>query len=85
MTRDRGRRLAFVLTLGQTHDTQGFAPLIRMIPDRLDAVLADMGYDADAVCDELASADIEAVISAKNKRHHSAPLARRGRAPVLQT
>ena len=33
----KGRPLAFVLTPGQAHDTQGFGPLMRMIADRIDA------------------------------------------------
>ncbi|MPR61437.1 IS4/IS5 family transposase [Ochrobactrum intermedium] len=40
----KGRPLGFVLTPGQTHDTQGFAPLIRMITDQSEAFLADKGY-----------------------------------------
>lgn len=33
----KGRPLGFVLTPGQTHDTQGFIPLFRMIEDKIDA------------------------------------------------
>ena len=61
-----------MLTPGQTHDTQGFGPLMRMIADRIDALLADKGYDADAIRDELASANIEAVIPAKSNRRNPA-------------
>ncbi|WP_424945432.1 transposase [Brucella anthropi] len=32
----KGRPLGFVLTPGQTHDTQGFAPLFRMISDQIE-------------------------------------------------
>lgn len=39
----KGRPLDFVLTPGQTHDTQGFASLFRMISDRIEAFLADKG------------------------------------------
>jgi transposase len=35
----KGRPLGFVLTPGQTHDIQGFAPLFRMISDRIEAVI----------------------------------------------
>ena len=31
----RGRPLGFVLTPGQTHDVHGFAPLFRMIGDKI--------------------------------------------------
>lgn len=41
-----------------------------MISDRIDAFLADKGYDADAIREEIASADIEAVILAKSNRRH---------------
>lgn len=58
----KGRPLVFVLTPGQTHDTQGPAPSFRMISDRIEAFLADKGYDGDAIREEIASADIEAVI-----------------------
>ena len=42
-----------MLTPGEAHDIKGFAPLLRMIADRIDALLADKGYDADAVRDAL--------------------------------
>jgi transposase len=69
----KGRPLGFVLTPGQTHDTQGFAPLFRMISDRIEAFLADKGYDADAIRQEIAEADIEAVIPAKSNRREPIP------------
>lgn len=68
----RGRPLAFVLTPGQAHDTQGFGPLMRMITNRIDALLADKGYDSDAVRDTLASMDVEAVIPARRNRRNPA-------------
>jgi transposase len=64
----RGRPLGFVLTGGEAHDIKGFAPLLRMIADRIEALLADKGYDADTIRNELAKADIEAVILAKRNR-----------------
>lgn len=69
----RGRPLAFVLTPGQAHDVQGFGPLMRVIADRIDALLADKGYDADAIRQQLADAEIEAVIPAKRNRRNPAP------------
>ena len=45
----RGLPPGFVLTPGQAHDVQGFAPLFRMMTDRIEAFLADRGYDADAI------------------------------------
>lgn len=41
------------MTPGQAHDTQGFGPLMLMVTDRITALLADKGDDADAVRDEL--------------------------------
>lgn len=69
----KGRPLGFVLAPGQTHDIQGFAHLFRMIADRIEAFLADKGYDADAVREEIADADIEAVIPAKSKPARAHP------------
>lgn len=68
----KSRPLGFVLTPGQVHDLQGFAPLFRMLSDRIEAFLADKGYDADAIR-EIAEADIEAVIPAKSNRRTQIP------------
>ena len=62
-----------MLTPGQTHDVQGFAPLFRMITDRIGAFLADRGYDADAIREEIEAAHVEAVIPAKTNRRDPAP------------
>ena len=73
----RGRPLGFVLTPGQTHDVKGFGPLFRMLGDRIEALLADKGYDADAIRAELAAAGVEAVIPTKgNRRVPSRTIAR---------
>ena len=69
----RGLPPGFVLTPGQAHDVQGFAPLFRMITDRIEAFLADRGYDADAIRKEIEAADVEAVIPAKVNRLYPAP------------
>src|SRR3546814_17586254 len=63
----QGRPLCFVLTPGQAHDVQGFGPLFRMLAERVDALLADTGYDADAIRDTLAKADAAAVIPPKDR------------------
>lgn len=52
---------------------QGFGPLFRMLAERVDALLADKGNDADAICDTLAKADVEAVIPAKSNRRLPIP------------
>lgn len=64
----KGRLLGFVLTPGQAHDVQGFGPLFRMIADRVQALLADRGCDADAIRAEIAIAGTQAVIPAKKGR-----------------
>jgi len=50
-----------------------FAPLFRMIGDRIEAFIADRGYDADAIREEIARADVEAVIQAKTNRRTPIP------------
>lgn len=69
----QGRPLCFVLTPGQAHDVQGFAPLFRMLGDRIGALLADKGYDADVIREEIAAAGVEAVIPAKSNRRIPIP------------
>jgi len=44
-----------------------------MISDRIDAFLADKGYDADAIREEISSANIEAVIPTKSNRRQPIP------------
>lgn len=44
-----------------------------MIADKIEALLADKGYDADAIREELATAEIEAVIPAKSNRRNPVP------------
>ncbi len=62
-----------MLTPGQAHDVHGFAPLFRMIEDRIEAFLPDRGYDADAIRQEIPAAGVEAVIPAKSNRRNPAP------------
>jgi len=69
----QGRPLALVLTPGLAHDVQGFGPLMRMVADHVDALLADRGYNADVIQNELADANVEAVIAAKRNRRSPAP------------
>lgn len=61
-----------MLTPGQTHDVQGFAPLFRMITDQIEAFLAYRGYNADAIREEIEAAGVEAVIPAKVNRRNPA-------------
>jgi IS5 family transposase len=61
-----------------------------MIADKIEALLADKGYDADAIREELTKADVEAVIPprATGASHRARPrkisLAQPRRAPVQQ-
>lgn len=51
---------------------QGFGPLFRMITGKVEALLADRGYDIDAIRSEIALQGIQAVIPAKRGRKHPA-------------
>ena len=44
-----------------------------MIANKIEALLADKGYDADVIREELAKAEIEAVILAKSNRRTPIP------------
>jgi transposase len=44
-----------------------------MIADKIEALLADKGYDADAIREQLEKAEVEAVIPAKSNRRVSIP------------
>jgi transposase len=64
----KGRPLGFTLTPGQAHDTKGFLTLLRMMGDKIDALLGDKGYDSDEVIAAIEELDIEAVIPSKSNR-----------------
>jgi len=42
------------VTPGEAHDVKGFGQLFHMIADKAKALLADRGYDADAIREEIA-------------------------------
>ena len=52
---------------------KGFRPFFETLADRIEALHADKGYDADAIREELAKADVEAVIPAKSNRRIPIP------------
>jgi transposase len=64
----KGRPLGFTLTPGQAHDTKGFLTLLRMMGDKIDALLGDKGYDSDDIIAAIEELDIEAVIPSKSNR-----------------
>ena len=64
----RGRPVAFHLTSGEAADCEAYDTLFAL-PDRApDALLADKGYDADAIRADLASRNIKAVIPGRSNR-----------------
>jgi hypothetical protein len=74
-----------VLTPGQTHDVKGFAPLFRMITDKIEAFLGDRGDDDDAIREGFAIAEVEAVIPAKSNRKSATPHDRAGKPGSLHS
>lgn len=63
-----GRPLAFLLTVGEAADCKAYEQLIDL-PERAPvALLADKGYDADAIRADLANRKIEAVIPGRSIR-----------------
>ena len=63
-----GRPLAFHLTGGEAADCKAYDALI-VLPERTpDALLADMGYDADAIRADLAKQNIKPLIPARSNR-----------------
>ena len=63
-----GRPLAFHLTVGEAADCKAYDTLIDLPERAPDALLADKGYDADAIRTDLAERNIEAVIPGRSNR-----------------
>ena len=63
-----GRPLAFHLTVGEAADCKAYDVLIGLPERAPDALLADKGYDADAIRADLAEREIEAVIPGRSNR-----------------
>lgn len=62
------RPLAFHLTHGEAADSKAYDALI-VLPERTpDALLADKGYDADAIRTDPAKRNIEPVIPGRSNR-----------------
>ncbi|MFM5955508.1 MAG: IS5 family transposase [Novosphingobium sp.] len=62
------RPLAFHLTVGVAADCKAYDALIDLPERAPDALLADKGYDADAIRADLAERKIEAVIPGRSNR-----------------
>jgi transposase len=60
--------LGYVLTPARALDVQGFGPLLRMVADRIEALLADKGQYADAIRAQIVAGGVEAVILTKSNR-----------------
>lgn len=63
-----GRPLAFHLTVGEAADCKAYDALIGLPERAPGALLADKGYDADAIRADLAIRNIEAVIPGRSNR-----------------
>lgn len=63
-----GRPLAFHLKVGETADCKAYNALIGLPERAPDALLADKGYDADAIRADLAAREIDAVIPGRSNR-----------------
>lgn len=61
-------QIAFYLTVGEAADCEGYDALIGLFELTPDALLADKGYDADAIRADLAQRKIEAVIPGRSNR-----------------
>lgn len=63
-----GRPLAFHLTVGEAADCKAYDALIDLPERAPDALLADKGYDADAIRADLAKRNIDVVIPGRSNR-----------------
>lgn len=63
-----GRPLAFHLTVGEAADRKAYDTLIGLPETAPDGLLADKGYNADAIHADLADRKIEAVIPGRSNR-----------------
>ena len=63
-----GRPVAFQLTGGEAADCKAYDALINLPERTPGALLADKGYDADAICADLAEQTIAAVIPCRSNR-----------------
>ncbi len=67
-TNGLGLPIAAFLTGGEVHDIKGFEPLMAEPGPDPRVVLADKGYDADAIRDALEAKGVAAVIPGKRNR-----------------
>ncbi len=67
-TNGLGLPIAAILTGGEVHDIKGFEPLMAEPGPAARVILADKGYDADAIRAALEAEGIAAVIPGKRNR-----------------
>ncbi len=70
----KGRPLVFELTGGQAHEVKGYDALMELFEAQPEKLLADKGYDADAIRDDLEQRGIEPVIPPKANSKRSDPI-----------
>jgi transposase len=63
-----GLPVAVVLTGGEISDVKGYSPVMAEPGPEPKVILADKGYDADVILDDLQARDIAAVIPPKRNR-----------------
>lgn len=66
--------MAVVLTSGETNDVKGYEPLMAEDGPEPKVMLADRGYDADAILDDLELRGVEPVIPPKTNRKVQRPI-----------
>ena len=69
----KGRPLVFELTGGQAHEVKGYDALMELFEAQPEKLLADKGYDSDAIRDDLEERGIEPVIPPKANRKEAIP------------
>jgi transposase len=63
-----GLPVAIVLSCGEASDMKGYAPVMDEPGPAPKVLIADKGYDSDAIINDLARRGVEAVIPAKRNR-----------------
>jgi transposase len=65
-----GRPLRFLLTGGEKADCQSALPLLEQANCQPEAVIADKGYDSNAIRETLCQAKVKIVIPPRRNRRH---------------
>jgi transposase len=73
-TNSIGLPIAITLSSGETSDYRGYDPLMEEPGPQPKVMIADKGYDSDAVRNDLNARKIEAVIPMRRNRKTQAPI-----------